>query len=127
MILDSGELAIWRGSNSAPAGSMPVLKYKVVCQSNYADRTIGVTRYYTAKQHDGRADVMVRIKRVYNVREDSDLVTLAPYSHEDTEAYRILQLQQVTDEDGLPATDLTLERNDGIDAGTIVGSAGSTD
>ena len=36
-------------------------------------------------------------------------------SLEATGTYKIIMVQQVTDEDGLPATDLTLERIEGIE------------
>ena len=51
-------------------------------------------------------------------------MVLAPYDHEDKGVYRITQKQDVLDEDNLPATDLTLERSAGIDAGQITGRTG---
>ena len=96
-MLDSGVLTAWRGANKAPAGGMPVMEYEQVWGSYYENRTIGVTRYYTAQQHGDR------------------------------NAYRVTQKQDVIDDDGLPATDLTLERDDGLDAGKITGSVSSSD
>lgn len=123
-MLDSGELTVWRGENISPPGGMPVLQYRQVWASYYENRTIGVSRYYTAQQYGDRADVMVRVHRTYTVNPATDKVILNPYDHEDGSAYRITQKQDVEDENGLPATDLTLERDEGIDAGTITGSAG---
>lgn len=110
----------------SPAGTMPVLKYKQIWGSYYEDRTIGIQRYYTAMQHDNRVDAMVRVQRTYELAPADDRVILSPYSHQDGNAYRIIQLQQVLDDDGLPVTDLTLERDDGIDAGQLTASAGGS-
>ena len=50
------------------------------------------------------------------------LATLKPYSHEmDGEIFAVYQVQQVEDDDGLPATDVSLERFGGADAGKIIG------
>ena len=124
MPLDSGELTVWRGANTAPSGGMPVMVYTQIWGSYYQARTIGVNRYYTAQQHGDRADVMVRVHRTYDVNPATDKVILSPYDHKDGNAYRITQKQDVEDDNGLPATDLTLERDEGIDAGTITASAG---
>lgn len=126
MRLDSGELTVWRGENISPPGGMPKMQYKQIWGSCYEDRTIGVTRYYTAQQHGDRADLLVRVNRTYEIKPAQDRVTIAPYSHKDDGVYRITQKQDVLD-DGLPACDLTLERDDGIDAQEIIASAGGTD
>ena len=122
-MFDSGTLTVWRGTNTSPAGSMPVLKYEQIWGSYYADRTIGIQRYYTAMQHDNRVDAMVRVQRTYELKPADDRIILSPYSHEDGNAYRIIQLQQVLDDDGLPVTDLSLERDDGIDPGQLTASS----
>ena len=127
MPLDAGELTVWRGTNSAPAGGMPAMDYTQVWGSCYENRTIGVTRYYTAQQHGDRADVMVRVPRTYVISPAEDRIILNPYDHRDGNAYRVTQKQDVLDENGLPATDLTMERDEGIDAGTIAGGAGGAD
>ena len=127
MPLDSGTLTAWRGANTAEAGKMPVLSYAQFWGSYYEDRTVGIQRYYTAMQHDSRVDAMVRVQRTYELQPASDRIVLSPYSHEDGSAYRIIQLQQVLDDDGLPVTDLTLERDDGIDAGQLETGAGGSD
>ena len=123
-MLDSGELTVWRGVNTAPPGGMPVMKYTQVWGSYYENRTVGITRWYTAQQYGDRADAVVRVHRTYEIRPAEDKIILNPYDHEDGNAYRVMQKQDVTDDDGLPATDLTLERDEGIDAGTITASTG---
>lgn len=127
MPLDSGTLTVWRGSDTAQAGGMPALAYVQIWGSYYEDRTIGIQRYYTAMQHDSRVDAMVRAQRTYELSPSTDRVVLAPFSHQDGNAYRILQVQQVLDDDGLPVTDLTLERDDGIDAGQLTTGTGGAD
>ena len=53
---------------------------------------------------------------------------LEPFGWQDQGgAYKIVQIQQVLDEQDLPVTDLTLERDDGINAGDITGGAGGAD
>ena len=42
MPLDSGILTVWRGTNTAPAGGMPVMTYKQIWGAYYQDRTIGI-------------------------------------------------------------------------------------
>lgn len=127
MPLDSGELTVWRGENNSPPGGMPVMNYKKIWGSCYENRTIGVTRHYTAQQYGDRADALVRVHRTYEVDPATDRIVLAPYDHPDGNAYRVTQKQDVLDDEGLPATDLTLERDEGIDAGTLKGSAGGAD
>lgn len=127
MPLDSGELTVWRGANTAPAGGMPVMRYTQIWAACYENRTVGLARYYTAQQHGDRADVMVRVPRTYVISPAEDRVVLAPYDHLDSGAYRITQKQDVVNEDQLPMTDLTLERDVGIDAGNLTGGAGGAD
>lgn len=128
MPLDSGTLTVWRGVNASPAGGMPKMKYERVWGGYYADMTIGVTRWYTAQQHGDRPDYLVQVQRVYDLRTGTDRVLLNPFAWQDSGgAYKITQIQQVINDDGLPATNLTLERDDGIDAGTITGSPGVAD
>lgn len=67
--------------------------------------------------------MVVQIQRTYGLQAGSDLVTLSPFDHEDTQPYRIKQIQQVWNAENLPMTDLTLERDDGIDANDLT-SAG---
>lgn len=127
MPLDSGVLTVWNGANAAPPGSMPVMKYKKVWSSYYQNRTVGITRHYTAQQYGDRVDALVRVHRIYEINPAEDKIILHPYDHLDGNAYRITQKQDVVDEDNLPASDLTLERDEGIDAGTIEKSAVCTD
>lgn len=122
-MLDSGELIVWRGVNTAPPGGMPVISYSEVWGSCYENRTVGITRWYTAQQYGDRADAVVRVHRTYGIRPAEDRIIINPYDHEDGNAYRVTQKQDVLDDNGLPVTDLTLERVEGIDAATITAGA----
>lgn len=124
MVLDSGELTVWRGVDISPPGGMPVQKYTQIWGGCYGLRTVGVNRWYAGQQHGDRADLLVRVPRTYEIDPAEDRVVLSPYDHEDKGVYRITQKQDVLDEDDLPATDLTLERSAGIDAGAVTGGTG---
>lgn len=125
MPLDSGTLTVWRGENISPAGGMPKMRYKQIWGSYYADQTIGVTRWYAAQQHGDHPDYMVMVNRVYTLSTATDRVILRPFGWQDSGgAYRITQIQHIIDDENLPMTYLTLERDDGIDAGDITDSAG---
>lgn len=112
MILDSGTLTVWRGVNETPPGGMPALSFDKVWSSYYGDKTVGVTRFYTAKQAGDNVDMVVQVQRTYELKAAEDLVVLSPYTHKEEKAYRIAQIQQVLDEDQNPRTELSLERTD---------------
>lgn len=112
---DSGVMFLHRGANVAEPGEAPELVYVQIWGANYENRTVGVQRYYTAMEHANRADLLIRVPRYYAVSPTTDRVTLSPVDHLDDGTYRVAQVQQVTDSDGLPATDITLERMDALD------------
>lgn len=109
-VYDSGTLSLQRGVNTAPPGDAPVLELTEVWGSYYEARTVGVQRYYTAMEHAARADAVVRVPSYYDIAPDTDRVVLSPVAYQDTGLYKVLQVQQVLDDNGLPATDITLER-----------------
>lgn len=109
MTLDGGTLTIKSLQNIADPGLMPRPTEVLVARYSYGERTVGSTRYYTAKTADEQVDMLVRIPRDYTART-GDRVYLKPFSHP-APAYPfcIVQIQQVDDEDdALPATDLSL-------------------
>lgn len=116
MLLDSGMATIWRGRNTAPAGSKPVMKFdQKIFESYYGNKTVGVARYWTAKAQDDRADLLIEIQRNAGI-STADRCELKPaFDSSAAGFYKILQTQQLLDEDGQPVTDLTLERLDSID------------
>ena len=108
MIFDGGTLQIFRLVNDAQPGMMPKMRETLIESACYGERTVGATRYYNAQQADMQVDILVRIPRTYNAKT-GDRVRLMPYSHEPSEfPYLVIQVQQVTDEENLPATDLSL-------------------
>ena len=108
MNLDGGVLTISRLINTASSGLMPSGTWTEVQKACYGERTVGVNRFYTAKQADSQIVMLVRIPRSYLVKI-GDKVDLTPYSHVSDGAYIVDQVQQVDDEDThLPATDLSL-------------------
>lgn len=117
-MFDSGTLAVRRGVDVTPPGGMPEIDYQVIWTSYYAEKTVGVTRWFNAQQHDARSDLLVRVPRIYSLNAESDIVRLSPYSHKDDYKYLIIQIQHVIDDDGLPATDLTLQMTE-VDDGQI--------
>ena len=123
MPLDSGILTVWRGINNSPPGSMPVMQYHQICQEYYGEQTVGITRWYTAQQHGDRPDIVAQIPRRYDLKVGTDRVTLAPFAYVDSGSYKINQIQQVISPENLPMTNLTLERDDGIDANDITSAA----
>lgn len=116
MLLDSGIATIWRGTNTAPAGDMPVIEYTIqFFQSYYGDKTVGINRYWTAMAHDDRADLLVEIQRNSGI-STADRCEISPVLDiESAGMYKIIQVQHLLDEDGQPVTDLTLERIHAID------------
>ena len=118
MLLDSGTLEIRRGENTASPGSMPKYEYKKIWAGYYGEKTVGLQRMQFAMQNDAQADLLVQIQRTYSLKPE-DRVELFPYAYQPEEGanlYKVTQIQQVTDDDGLPKADLTLQRLEGLDA-----------
>ncbi len=89
-------------SNTAAAGSKPneTLTYKQSLR--YEERTVGITRYYAAKQANARVDYVLRCQKR---REISTQNIAVP---NDGKQYKIIQVQY-PEVHGLPVMDLTLE------------------
>lgn len=116
MLLDSGVAVVWRGHNTAPAGSLPKPVFdQQYFRSYYGDKTVGIARFYTAKGQNDRADLLVEIERNAGISTADRCELLPAFDAAAAGYYKILQVQHVTNEDGQPATDLTLERIDAID------------
>lgn len=116
MELSSGIATIWRGRNKSPPGGKPDVVYdQEFFLSYYGNKTVGINRYWTAQANNDQADLLIEIQRKSGISA-TDKVQLAP-SFDDADAgyYKIIQVQQVLDEDGNPMTDLTLERIDSLE------------
>lgn len=109
MNLDSGELTVKQPTYTQTSGLMPTQSYSNLLTCCYAERSVGYSRYFTALQNDMRVDYLVRIPQYFGITTDCR-VTLNPYSHTDGNTYKILEVQQIVDDDGISYTDLSLER-----------------
>lgn len=113
MTLDSGILKIKRKTVQPPMGEMPVETWNEIFTGYYGSRTVGYNRFWTAMQNLDRIDLLVRIQRFPASTEDRAVLT--PMEADATGGtYNILQVQHLEDEDGLPVTDLTLQRMEGV-------------
>lgn len=113
---DAGLVTICKLENASEAGLMP--KEVLIPISNdatyyFEERTIGLNRQYAAKGVAERVDMLIRIWRapvrigMYAILMDYD-----GQENENGDQYRIDNVQDVYDEDGLKVTDITLYRLD---------------
>lgn len=107
--MDDGIVAIERSELVSDPGEMPEYAYREWWRSYFAEKTVGIQRYYSAKAADDRADMLIQVQRNRNISTALDRAVI------DGVYYRITQVQQVADEDENPVTDLTLERLEGIE------------
>ena len=109
MRLDEGIVIIKRQINIAEPGEMPEYRWDEIWKSYYAEKTVGYNRYYIAHAQDDRIDRLIEVQHNRNISTAIDRAEI------DGIPYRIVTVQQVTNEDGLPMTDLTLERIEGLE------------
>ena len=109
MLLDGGILTLYRQENTAGPGEMPSYRWKAWWQSYCGDKAVGVNRYYIAKAQDDQIDRLVEVHRNRDISPAADRAGIGG------RYYRIVQAQHVLDEDGLPMTDLSLERVEGLE------------
>lgn len=109
MILGDGIVTVVREVNVAEKGRLPKYEYTEICKSYYAQKTVGMNRYYIAKGQNDNIDMLIRIQHSNDIHPATDKARI------DNEYYRITQLQQIIDEDGLPMTELSLERIEDIE------------
>ena len=100
----------------------PQRTYSAQYSCGYDERTVGASRYSAALQHDVRLSLVVRVPVTYGVDTTFSAV-LAPYSHADGSLYKVYQVQQMTNEHGLPVTDISLERLEGINADEVISNS----
>ena len=105
MLLADGVLKIYRLTDTSESGSMP--KEALVRTSDmdffYSNRTVGYTRQYAAMGADQRIDRLVRIWDT--PVEIGQYVVL-----DNTDQYRIDNVQLIVDDEGLRVVDLTLRK-----------------
>ena len=105
-MLFEGTLKLCELRNTAEPGEMPAEKLVILSYHYYGDRVIGYNRQYAAMGVSQQVDRLVRIWRDENVSVKQYALL------DDGNQYRIDMVQQLTDEDGLKVTDLTLYRLD---------------
>lgn len=110
MILDSGKAIFYRKKAETNKGDMYAPKSKEIFKAFFGYRTIGFSRYFTAKQVNAKVDAFIRILRPVNIQLLSDDICVLQAPTENG-TYRIIQVQYVRDEDaGEDVADITLER-----------------
>lgn len=99
---NDGVVIIYSVSNTATAGAKPNETLTFKQSLRYEERTVGITRYYAAKQANARVDYVLRCQK----RRDISTQDIAVPN--DGKQYKIIQIQY-PDTTGLPVMDLTLE------------------
>lgn len=122
-MIDGGEVVFYSVSNIAEAGKKPKKGYTKLNRYGYEERVVGVSRYSIAKQFDAQIEKLIRVPSAYEL--DTDCVAvLFPYSHHERFVYKIYQIQQVSNDFGLPVTDVSLTKLEGLDATEIENNCG---
>lgn len=117
MLLDSGIATIYQYNNTAQSGQMPQPSWETqVFASYYGNKTVGIQRYWTAAAHDDQADMLIEIQRCDAVTTADRCVLQPVLDKAASGPYKIIQVQQLLDEDGQPVTDLTLERIESLES-----------
>ena len=111
MIFDSGLVTVCTLQNTAEPGSMPQETLIPVLSAYYGERTVGYGRFYQAQGVNEQVDMLIRIWRTTAAR--IGMYAVLSQSENDGQ-YRITNVQQMLDEDGLKVTDLSLQRMDDL-------------
>lgn len=119
-MFNDGIITFYTVENTAGNGRKPEKKYTKYGFCGYDERTVGASRYAAALQHDVRLSLLVRTPCIFI--DTSYVVTLEPYSHVEAGVFTVYQVQQVN-ENGLPMTDISLERLEGANADEIIGNS----
>lgn len=106
-MFDAGLVRICALQNTAAAGSMPKMALSPVADRYFEDRTVGYNRYYAAKGVNEEIALLIRVWRCKEARIGMCAVLS---SSENDGTYRITNVQNLTNGDGLKVTDLTLSR-----------------
>lgn len=115
MILDAGIAGFYHPAEHVP-GSMASRDGVLFHRGWYGERTVGLTRFYTARQNNDRVDRLIRILREGAWAEigAEDYCVLS-----DGYRYRIVQVQLIRDEEaGADVLDVSVERTGEKDVGT---------
>ena len=102
-MFDDGIITIYTLENTADPGSMPVNKLVQHAQYYFSYRMIGYNRRFAAKGANEEIDEVVRIWQDRTVR-------IGMYAVINDDQFRIVDIQQLYDDQGLEVTDITLVR-----------------
>ena len=116
-MMDAGIVTICTLENTAAAGDMPKPKLvPLVCKEEeqtwqFEERSVGMNRQYQAKGVSERVDMLIRIWRApVRIGMYAVLTDYEGQENPDGDQYRIDNVQQLIDSNGLKVTDLTLYR-----------------
>lgn len=109
MLLSDGIVTIYRQEITSSPGDMPKYEWIPFWRSYFGNKTVGITRYYTAMEHNDQVDLLIEVQRNTKISAATDRAEI------DGIYYRITQVQHLLDDDGLPMTDLSLERIGALD------------
>lgn len=98
-----GVLTVYAAADTAKPGYAPVVKLTRKATLRYAERRLGIQRYYDALQNQIQVERVLRVPRAGNVTSQDVAIT------EDGRQYRI-DLVQSVDEVYPPSVDLTLSK-----------------
>lgn len=111
---DAGRLILCRliNKNEGTGGKMPEYVLEPINQDKYdfEERAIGMSRQYAAKGANEQIDLIARIWREPAARIKMHAVVTDSEGYDGQ--YRVTNVQNLLDNDGLKVTDLTLERLD---------------
>ncbi len=113
MILDNGIARFMRPEQESGTGDIPPDSGAVYHRAWYATRTVGIHRFFEARQAGQRIDRLIRILRPPEAEMvwADDICMLG----ESDQRYRVVQAQELTDEEsGEDVMDISLERMAGI-------------
>ncbi len=111
---DSGLVTICELQNIAEQGNMPKPTLVKLRSHFFEERTVGYGRQYAAMGVNERVDYLIRIWRDAGIHAEMYAI-LTDYEgqiNENGDQFRIDNVQQLTDTDGLKVTDLSLYRMD---------------
>ena len=116
-MMDAGIVTICTLDDVSEAGDMPKPKLVPLTHEDetltwgFEERMIGMNRQYAAKGVSERVDMLIRIWRApVRIGMDAVLTDYEDQENPEGDQYRIDNVQQTLNENGLKVTDLTLYR-----------------
>jgi len=101
---NDGVVNIYSVENIAESGKLPKEGLKIKASAlHYEERTVGMSRFYTAMQNQVKIEQILRVPRINSVSTQDVAIP------NDGKQYKIIQIQCPQDVDP-PVMDLSLER-----------------